>query len=172
MAASAARRPPARVGGRSGWHDAAVMVAGWYDDPADARLLRWWDGQAWTGHTRPRPSAPPPGPATFEPTTQLRQAAVAPPPVAAPPPAASIPFAPAPSFDEPPSAPPPEPVYRFAPGPDPAARPAAPRPVARPASRARGPQPRLGAGAASVGITVCLLAGVLAFLVARVVAGG
>jgi Protein of unknown function (DUF2510) len=30
------------------------MAANWYADPQDALKLRWWDGQAWTGHTRPR----------------------------------------------------------------------------------------------------------------------
>jgi hypothetical protein len=26
--------------------------AGWYDDPGAAGQLRWWDGSAWTEHTR------------------------------------------------------------------------------------------------------------------------
>lgn len=28
---------------------------GWYTDPRDARLLRYWDGTAWTAHTAPVP---------------------------------------------------------------------------------------------------------------------
>jgi hypothetical protein len=47
---------------------------GWYTDPVQAGLLRWWDGQAWTAHTHAdtppaAPSSgglppPPPGSAT------------------------------------------------------------------------------------------------------------
>src|SRR5690606_19327399 len=28
--------------------------AGWYDDPQDSNLLRYWDGVMWTEHTSPR----------------------------------------------------------------------------------------------------------------------
>jgi TM2 domain-containing membrane protein YozV len=36
--------------------------AGWFVDPSDARQLRYWDGQSWTGYTQPRtPGAPVPG---------------------------------------------------------------------------------------------------------------
>jgi hypothetical protein len=36
-----------------------LPVAGWYDDPADARLLRWWTGTEWSGATERRlPQAP------------------------------------------------------------------------------------------------------------------
>jgi hypothetical protein len=31
--------------------------AGWYADPADATLERWWDGERWTDHTQQAPSA-------------------------------------------------------------------------------------------------------------------
>lgn len=30
---------------------------GWYADPHDARLIRWYDGAQWTGHVSPRPGA-------------------------------------------------------------------------------------------------------------------
>ncbi len=30
-------------------------AAGWYDDDADAALLRYWDGAKWSPHTAPRP---------------------------------------------------------------------------------------------------------------------
>ena len=42
-------------------------VAGWYDDPADETMLRYWDGAAWTGRVRPKnapPAAPPMGAAS------------------------------------------------------------------------------------------------------------
>ncbi len=42
-------------------------VAGWYDDPADETMLRYWDGAAWTGRVRPKnapPAAPPMGTAS------------------------------------------------------------------------------------------------------------
>ena len=32
------------------------LVAGWYEDPGDPAMVRWWDGGGWTAHTRPRPS--------------------------------------------------------------------------------------------------------------------
>lgn len=31
---------------------ASTPVPGWYHDPADARLVRWWDGSAWTEHVQ------------------------------------------------------------------------------------------------------------------------
>ena len=39
--------------------------AGWYDDPQDTTLLRWWDGARWTERRQPRDaveSTPPPPP--------------------------------------------------------------------------------------------------------------
>lgn len=32
---------------------------GWYPDPADTSMLRWWDGVAWTHQVRPRPATTP-----------------------------------------------------------------------------------------------------------------
>ncbi|WP_374009926.1 DUF2510 domain-containing protein [Leifsonia sp. LS-T14] len=34
--------------------DAALPVAGWYEDPAGGGGVRWWDGSTWTQHARPR----------------------------------------------------------------------------------------------------------------------
>jgi uncharacterized membrane protein YhaH (DUF805 family) len=33
---------------------------GWYDDPQDARGLRWWDGMGWTDRRQPRDAVMPP----------------------------------------------------------------------------------------------------------------
>jgi Protein of unknown function (DUF2510) len=38
----------------------AVPIAGWYADPQDPTKMRWWDGDAWTGHVRPHPALTPP----------------------------------------------------------------------------------------------------------------
>lgn len=32
----------------------STPMANWYPDPHNASQWRWWDGQAWTGHTHPR----------------------------------------------------------------------------------------------------------------------
>jgi hypothetical protein len=37
---------------------------GWYDDPGDSRVFRYWDGVAWSAHTAPKP---PPGWASARP---------------------------------------------------------------------------------------------------------
>lgn len=34
----------------------SLPPAGWYADPRDSRLVRYWDGQVWTAHTAPSPS--------------------------------------------------------------------------------------------------------------------
>ncbi|QEO10297.1 DUF2510 domain-containing protein [Protaetiibacter larvae] len=34
-----------------------VVPAGWYEDPADAEQVRWWNGIAWTDHTQPKPTS-------------------------------------------------------------------------------------------------------------------
>jgi hypothetical protein len=42
-------------------------VPGWYPDPANPQLLRWWDGYAWTPHAQPNPAAAQPQPYQFHP---------------------------------------------------------------------------------------------------------
>jgi Protein of unknown function (DUF2510) len=35
-----------------------MAAAGWYSDPQNPNLLRWWDGNIWTSHTQPaKPTA-------------------------------------------------------------------------------------------------------------------
>lgn len=34
-----------------------VVTAGWYQDPATSQQVRWWNGVAWTEHTREKPGA-------------------------------------------------------------------------------------------------------------------
>lgn len=36
-----------------------VIIAGWYPDPTDESLARWWDGSEWSQTTRPRKPAGP-----------------------------------------------------------------------------------------------------------------
>ncbi|MES1170584.1 MAG: DUF2510 domain-containing protein, partial [Leifsonia sp.] len=36
-----------------------VVSAGWYQDPASAQQVRWWNGLSWTEHTREKPSTSP-----------------------------------------------------------------------------------------------------------------
>jgi hypothetical protein len=33
------------------------VAAGWYEDPTTPGQMRWWNGQSWTTHTTPSPSA-------------------------------------------------------------------------------------------------------------------
>lgn len=35
---------------------------GWYKDPADPTVQRWWDGEGWVGPPLPADATPPPGP--------------------------------------------------------------------------------------------------------------
>ncbi|HEY6799860.1 MAG TPA: NINE protein [Agromyces sp.] len=59
----------------------APRGAGWYDDEADAALLRYWDGSKWSPHTAPKPTDAAGGPADATPPvggTGIRPA-VAPP---------------------------------------------------------------------------------------------
>jgi hypothetical protein len=42
-----------------------MLAPGWYDDPEDHHLLRWWDGFGWTHHVEHRldwPGRRPPPP--------------------------------------------------------------------------------------------------------------
>ncbi|MBT2517587.1 NINE protein [Streptomyces sp. ISL-90] len=54
--------------------------AGWYDDVTDAAVLRYWDGNAWTPHTAPKPADAAPAPlgevsgVPFEPETTRHEA--------------------------------------------------------------------------------------------------
>ena len=43
------------------------VPAGWYADPDDPRMERWWDGAHWSDHHRPGPARtlPPPPSANF-----------------------------------------------------------------------------------------------------------
>ena len=56
---------------------ASPRSAGWYDDEADASRLRYWDGNAWSPHTAPRPtdapeaSAPAPAAPIVAPTAPM-----------------------------------------------------------------------------------------------------
>jgi hypothetical protein len=34
------------------------LPAGWYTDAADPAFLRFWTGDAWTTHRKPRPGLP------------------------------------------------------------------------------------------------------------------
>jgi hypothetical protein len=36
-----------------------VVSAGWYQDPASSQQVRWWNGMAWTEHTREKPNGSP-----------------------------------------------------------------------------------------------------------------
>jgi hypothetical protein len=59
----------------AGWCETIAAVAekgpaaGWYDDPQRPGTLRWWDGTAWTEHTRARLPPPAPGQAAAPPTS-------------------------------------------------------------------------------------------------------
>ncbi|RNB44094.1 DUF2510 domain-containing protein [Agromyces tardus] len=47
----------ARPQGRLGVTATPGRASGWYDDEADAAVLRYWDGTGWTPHTAARPAA-------------------------------------------------------------------------------------------------------------------
>lgn len=42
----------------------ALPEPGWHPDSGNPALLRWWDGAAWTQHTRDNPTQAPPPPAS------------------------------------------------------------------------------------------------------------
>jgi hypothetical protein len=61
--------------------DAPNPPAGWFADPEDESLLRYWDGTQWTDHRAPRYAEPQPLPYGARPTSVLlpeRPVAVAP----------------------------------------------------------------------------------------------
>jgi hypothetical protein len=35
-----------------------ALAPGWYTDKTDPALLRFWNGTAWSAHTKPRPGLP------------------------------------------------------------------------------------------------------------------
>jgi len=103
--------------------------AGWYDDRVTVGVVRWFDGSAWTQHTRAMPTAP------VAPTAPVGQVvAPRPAPAASPPPAQPRPPAPvifAPVHDRPATAPTFSPVPTHAPmQTNPYAAPAQPAPYA------------------------------------------
>jgi hypothetical protein len=46
-------------GGRVTDQATRVVAAGWYEDPSSAAHVRWWNGVAWTDHTREKPATSP-----------------------------------------------------------------------------------------------------------------
>jgi hypothetical protein len=55
---------------------APEVPPGWYADPQDAHLLRWWTGAAWTQDTTARTAPARPAPASTTPTWWPRMASV------------------------------------------------------------------------------------------------
>ena len=50
-----------------------MTAPGWYPDPQDQRLLRWWDGAQWTTHTHPAEVDPSPSLAAHDAVPQGQQ---------------------------------------------------------------------------------------------------
>jgi hypothetical protein len=67
--------------------------AGWYEDPDDGELQRFWDGSRWTSSRMPRNPAVPLEGEKIEPLPQVRYPSDAPSPLAAPVPEAGLPTA-------------------------------------------------------------------------------
>ena len=56
-----------------------VVAAGWYDDPQDPRMVRWWNGLGWTTHVEPKPErAPEPAPVVVQAPVQPARPAIDP----------------------------------------------------------------------------------------------
>jgi hypothetical protein len=55
-------RPPSKVQSMQPWGSTAAPTAtpaaGWFADPHNPSVLRWWDGTAWTEHRAPGWQAP------------------------------------------------------------------------------------------------------------------
>ncbi|MEP7020808.1 MAG: DUF2510 domain-containing protein [Pseudonocardiales bacterium] len=62
-----------------------MYPAGWFADPQDPNLLRYYDGQAWTEHRRPVPPPSSPGPSAAPSQQPVQPAPPAQPPQAAQP---------------------------------------------------------------------------------------
>ena len=93
----------------------STPAAGWYTDPDEPALIRWWDGAVWTENTQPNPAAPAPTAQPDPVPAASPEAAPAPVPAAPLPsaPLSSAPYVPPPFADPPP--PPPTPALDYPP---------------------------------------------------------
>jgi hypothetical protein len=73
-----------------------VIAAGWYQDPEDQTMVRWWDGAGWTDHRQAHPDHQPPSLAVPSAPDPAVAPAASVPMTAEP--TVSAPIAPAPAF--------------------------------------------------------------------------